>query len=381
MKHLDEYRDPALTGPLLAELHRAVSRPLRIMEICGTHTMAIFRSGLRNILPEGMELVSGPGCPVCVTSAADLDAFIAISTRPGVRLAIFGDLFRVPGSKGSLAEAGSRGARIDIVYSPMDALELAAANPHEQVVFLGVGFETTTPGIAATILAAHHRRVDNFLVFSTQKTMPAALTTLLGDPQLRIDGLLCPGHVSSIIGAGAWQPLAERYRLACVVGGFETADLLKSLILLARQVGSGDIKVENAYPRAVTWEGNRRAQRMVEEIFAPADMAWRGLGTIPLSGLAIRSPYVAHDAIARLNIVLPEAVEPKGCLCGEILKGIRNPRHCPLFAGRCTPVSPVGPCMVSSEGTCAAYYKYGQEIAPHPSPDAGTPPGGAHART
>lgn len=364
MKHLDEYRDRDLTGPLVAELRRSVTRPLRVMEVCGTHTMAIFRNGLRTILPEGMELVSGPGCPVCVTSSAHMDAFIAIADRPGVRLAIFGDLFRVPGSSGSLAEAGSRGARIDIVYSPMDALELAAANPMEQVVFFGVGFETTTPGIAATILAAHHRHLDNFLVFATQKTMPAAMTALLSDPQLKIDALLCPGHVSSIIGAAAWQPLADRFGLACVVGGFETADLLKGLTLLARQVGSGQAKVENAYPRAVSWQGNLRAARMVEEIFVPADMAWRGLGTIPLSGLAIRPRYAAHDAMVQLNITLPETAEPKGCRCGDILKGISNPQHCPLFAGRCTPATPIGPCMVSSEGTCAAYFRYGRELNP-----------------
>jgi hydrogenase expression/formation protein HypD len=362
MKHLDEYRDRELAAPLVAELRRAVKRPLRVMEVCGSHTMAIFRNGLRSILPAGLELVSGPGCPVCVTSASHLDAFIAIAGRPGVRVAIFGDLFRVPGSHGSLAEAGSKGAKIDIVYSPMDALELAVANPGDLLVFLGVGFETTTPGIAATILAAHHRRVDNFLVFSTQKTMPAAMETLLSDPQLKIDGLLCPGHVSSIIGAAAWQPLADNYRLACVVAGFETADLLKGLTLLARQVANDSIKVENAYPRAVSWEGNPRAQAMVAEIFEPADMDWRGLGRIPLSGLKIREQYAHFDALSRLAITLPEAEEPKGCLCGDILKGISTPRHCPLFAGRCTPATPVGPCMVSSEGTCAAYYKYGQDL-------------------
>jgi hydrogenase expression/formation protein HypD len=269
MKHLDEYRDRELAAPLVTELRRAVSKPLRVMEVCGSHTMAIFRNGLRNILPAGLELVSGPGCPVCVTSASHMDAFIAIAGRPGVRVAIFGDLFRVPGSHGSLAEAGSKGAKIDIVYSPMDALELAVANPGELMVFLGVGFETTTPGIAATILAAHHRQVDNFLVFLHPKDMPAAMETLLSDPQLKIDGLLCPGHVSSIIGATAWQPLADNYRLACVVAGFETADLLKGLTLLARQVASGNIKVENAYPRAVSWEGNPRAQAMVRRSLNP----------------------------------------------------------------------------------------------------------------
>jgi hydrogenase expression/formation protein HypD len=362
MKHLDEYRDSSLAMPLVKELKKAVIRPLRVMEICGSHTMAIFRNGLRSILPPGMELVSGPGCPVCVTSASHMDAFIAMADRPGVRVAIFGDLFRVPGSHTSLAQASSRGAQVDIVYSPMDALELAIQNPQQLVVFLGVGFETTTPGIAATILAASNRNVDNFVVFSTQKTMPAPMEALLSDPNLKIDGLLCPGHVSSIIGARAWEPMARKYHLACVVGGFETADLLKSLILLARQVGNNDIKVENAYPRAVSWEGNLRAQKMVEEIFAPADMDWRGLGSIPLSGLKIRDQYAAFDAEKRLDITLPASEEPKGCMCGNILKGMSTPKECPLFNTRCSPANPIGPCMVSSEGTCAAYHKYGRDV-------------------
>ena len=361
MKHLDEYRDRSLVKPLVEELQKAVTKPLRVMEVCGSHTMAIFRNGLRSILPEGMELVSGPGCPVCVTSASHMDAFIAMADHPGVRVTIFGDLFRVPGTHTSLAQASSRGAQVDIVYSPMDALDLAIQNPDQLVVFLGVGFETTTPGIAATILAAKTRNVKNFVVFSTQKTMPAPMEALLSDPNLKIDGLLCPGHVSSIIGAGAWEPLAQKYHLACVIGGFETADLVKSLILLARQVGNNDIKVENVYPRAVAWEGNLRAQKMVEEIFEPTDMDWRGLGRIPASGLKIREKYSEFDAEVRLNIILPKAEEPKGCMCGNILKGMSTPRECPLFDTRCNPANPIGPCMVSSEGTCAAYHKYGRD--------------------
>lgn len=362
MKHVDEYRDASLALPLVEELKKAVTKPLTVMEVCGSHTMAIFRNGLRSILPEGMKLVSGPGCPVCVTSASHMEAFIGMADIPGVHVTIFGDLFRVPGTKGSLAEASSRGAKVDIVYSPMDALEIAKNNPDELVVFLGVGFETTTPGIAATIMAAKTQQVDNFCVFSTQKTMPAPMAALLSDPSLKIDGLLCPGHVSTIIGAGAWEPMARQYDLACVVGGFETADLLKALIMLARQVGNGDIKVENMYPRAVGWEPNLRAQNMVAEIFEPADMDWRGLGVIPRSGLKIRKAYQDFDAEVRLQITLPDSQEPKGCLCGEILKGKKTPNECPLFDSRCTPANPVGPCMVSSEGTCAAYHKYGRDL-------------------
>ncbi len=362
MKHLDEYRDTALAAPLVEELKRAVTKPLRVMEVCGSHTMAIFRNGIRSILPDGLELVSGPGCPVCVTSASHMDAFIEMANRPNVRVTIFGDLFRVPGTATSLAQASAGGAKVDIVYSAMDALDIAINNPEELVVFLGVGFETTTPTIAATILAAKIRAVDNFIVFSTQKTMPAPMEILLSDPELKIDGLLCPGHVSSITGAAVWKPLAQKYNLACVVGGFETADLLKSLIQLARQVGNNDIKVENTYPRVVSWEGNLRAQNMVKEIFEPTDMDWRGLGRIPESGLKIREKYKDFDAESRMDISLPEASEPKGCLCGNILKGMNTPMECALFDSRCTPANPIGPCMVSSEGTCAAYHKYGRDI-------------------
>ncbi|RPH41191.1 MAG: hydrogenase formation protein HypD [Desulfobulbaceae bacterium] len=362
MKYLDEFRDSTLAKSLVGELQKAVTKPLRIMEVCGSHTMAIFRNGIRSILPEGLELISGPGCPVCVTSAPHMDAFISMADKPGVRVAIFGDLFRVPGSNGSLANASSRGAKIDIVYSSMDALEIAKNNPEDLIVFLGVGFETTTPGIAATILAAKTQGIRNFVVFSTQKVMPPPLIALLNDPALKINGLLCPGHVSAIIGAGAYQPLAENYNLACVVAGFETVDLLNGLIFLARQIGRGEAKVENAYERVVSWEGNPRARKMVDEIFEPTDMEWRGLGVIPGSGLKIRDKYAEFDAQVRLDITLPEAKEAKGCMCGNILKGINNPRECPLFNSRCTPANPIGPCMVSSEGTCAAFHKYGLDM-------------------
>lgn len=362
MKHLDEYRDSTLAKPLVAELKRHATQPMRIMEVCGSHTMSIFRNGVRSILPEGMELLSGPGCPVCVTSAPHMDAFIAMAERPGVRVAIFGDLFRVPGTEGSLSNASSRGAKVDIVYSPMDALDIAKNNPDELVVFLGIGFETTTPSIAATIMAAKLQHVKNFTVFSTQKTMPAPLIALLEDPELKIDGLLCPGHVSTIIGSKPYEPLAEKYGLACVVAGFETADLLSGLISIAKQITSGEAKVENCYTRAVSAEGNKRAQAMVQQVFEPCDMQWRGLGTIPGSGMKIRPEYAEFDAEIRLGITLTEVEEAKGCMCGKILKGQNIPPQCPLFNTRCTPMNPVGPCMVSSEGTCAAYYKYGQDL-------------------
>ena len=362
MKHIDEYRDTALIKPLVATLAQSVTRPVRLMEVCGTHTMAIFRNGVRSILPEGMEIVSGPGCPVCVTSASHMDAFIAMAEIEGVRVAIFGDLFRVPGSTGSLALARSRGARVDVVYSPMDALELARKNPDDLVVFLGVGFETTTPAIGATILAAQRDNVGNFCVFSTHKVIPGPLEILMQDPELKINALLCPGHVSAIIGAGAYQPFVDKFGLACVVAGFEPIDLLNGLILLARQIADESPRVENIYPRVVSWEGNQRALSMVDEIFEPVDMEWRGLGVLPLSGLAIREKYEQFDAEKRLDITISEAEEAHGCLCGNILKGRDTPPDCPLFDRRCTPATPIGPCMVSSEGTCAAYHKYGRDL-------------------
>ncbi len=361
MKYVDEFRDGSLARPLVDELRRSITRPLRIMEVCGTHTMSIFRNGIRSILPEGCELLSGPGCPVCVTSASHMDAFISMALQDKVRLAIFGDLYRVPGSKHSLADAGAQGAQIDIVYSPMDALTLAENNPDDTVIFLGVGFETTTPGVAATIQAAKIRNINNFTVYSTHKVMPPPLHALLQDPELAVDGLLCPGHVSSIIGASAYQPLVDQYGLACVVAGFEPTDLLGSLILLARQVSEGSFKVENDYTRAVTWEGNLRARQMVERVFEETDTEWRGLGIIAGSGLAIREEFAQFDAEKRFDIPLVPAEEPKGCSCGAILKGKQTPKECALFSTACTPTHPVGPCMVSSEGTCAAFYKYGNQ--------------------
>jgi hydrogenase expression/formation protein HypD len=359
MKYVDEFRDPELTSHLLRELEAAATKPFRVMEVCGTHTMAIFRSGLRAMLPPAIELISGPGCPVCVTSASHIDAFLQMAEMPGTRLAVFGDLFRVPGSNGvTLAHARARGAKIVVVYSAMDGLELARKHPTEQVIFPGIGFETTTPGIAATILAAKQQNLDNFMVFSTHKTMLPPLLALLGDPALGIVGLLCPGHVSSIIGAAAYQPLADTNHLACVVGGFEPTDILQALTLMARQISAGRAEVENAYNRAVTWEGNPRARAMVDTIFEPVDMEWRGLGIIEDSGLAIREEYSGFDAQSRLSITVPESKEPPGCLCGQILKGISTPPSCPLFGKRCTPASPVGPCMVSSEGTCSAWFSY-----------------------
>ena len=359
MKYLSEYRDKKLVAPLIEEVHRLVTAPLRIMEVCGTHTMAIFRHGLRSILPGQIELISGPGCPVCVTSSAHIDGFLQVAAMKGVRVAIFGDLFRIPGSHGSLAQAQADGAKVEVVYSPMDALSLAQKHPDEMVAFLSVGFETTIPLVAATILEAQRQQIDNFAVFSAHKTMPHALNVLLGDPELRLDGLLCPGHVSTIIGAAAYEPLAENFGISCVVAGFEPVDVLQGILMIARQVRENRTEVENGYVRAVNWQGNPRALKLMHQVFEPVDCQWRGLGIIKQSGMAIRDEFNGFNAEKRFSITLTETPEPKGCLCGEILKGKKSPIDCPLFKGRCTPLNPVGPCMVSSEGTCAAFYKYG----------------------
>ena len=358
MKCADEFRSREITAPLVAEIHREATRPVRLMEVCGTHTMAIFRHGIRSLLPDTVELLSGPGCPVCVTPAGHIDAFVSAVRRPEVIVATFGDLVRVPGSDGSLADARAAGARVEIVYSPMDALALAAREPERTVVFPAVGFETTTPTIAATILQAKRQGLDNFLVVPANKTMPRALEALLDDPELQVDGLLCPGHVSAIIGAEAYRPLAERYHLACAVAGFEPADILAGLLSLIRQLNAARATVDNCYSRVVTAEGNLRAQQLMATVFAPVDSEWRGLGTIPASGLALGEDFRRFDAMHVLDLPLSTARDPRGCRCGEILKGRLLPPDCPLYGGACTPLHPVGPCMVSGEGTCAAYHRY-----------------------
>lgn len=358
MKCADEFRSREITAPLVEEIANSLERPVRIMEVCGTHTMSIFRHGIRSLLPEGITLLSGPGCPVCVTPATHIDAFLAAADLPQVTIATFGDLIRVPGAERSLAGARASGARVEIVYSPMDALTLAQQEPERTVLFPAIGFETTAPTIAATILAAERLGLANFLIIAAGKTMPQALEALMADPELQVDGLLCPGHVSAIIGSEAYRPLADRYRLACAVAGFEPADILSGLLSLIRQINAGRPGVDNCYTRVVTDAGNIRAQHLINEVFAPADSEWRGLGTIPGSGLVLREQYRRFDGMEQLDIPVQPVRELKGCRCGEILKGRMLPPDCPLYGTACTPLQPVGPCMVSNEGTCAAYFRY-----------------------
>ena len=359
------YADKELCEPLLAAIEQVIGSmpapllPLRIMEVCGTHTMSIFRHGIRSLLPQGIQLLSGPGCPVCVTPAAHIDLCLAAAKKERVILASFGDLLRVPGSDGSLADARAAGCRVEIVYSPMDSLVLAQQNKDHEVVFPAIGFETTMPTIAATLLIAEKEQCHNFSVIALGKTMPAALDLLFQDEALQVDALLCPGHVSAIIGAAAYHPLVNEYNLACAVAGFEPADILAGLLSLARQRLEGKARVDNCYPRAVSTEGNRRAQALIAEAFSPADSLWRGLGNIKGSGLRLKEKYAAFDAVKKLALQVAEAKEPKGCKCGQILKGIMSPPACPLYGKKCTPLHPIGPCMVSTEGTCAAYFRYG----------------------
>jgi len=362
MKYQLEYRDPELATVQLAAIQRTIAgcpRSMTFMEVCGTHTMAIYQHGIRALLPEQITLISGPGCPVCVTPVGFIDHAVALARQPDTIIATFGDMVRVPGSTTSLLHEQARGASIKIVYSPLDAILLAEKRPDTNVVFLAVGFETTAPTVAGSILTAERKNLDNFFVLCAHKTMPGPMAALAGDPDLQVDGYLCPAHVSTIIGAEAYQPLVQSYRVPCVVTGFEPLDVLQGVLMLARQVVSGQARVETQYRRVVKPAGNLKAQQLLARVFEPCDAHWRGIGDIPGSGLRLRSRFARFDAAIQFQTDIEAPREPQGCLCGEILKGKVHPADCPLFRTVCTPEAPVGACMVSSEGTCAAEYKYG----------------------
>ena len=333
-------------------------RPVTFMEVCGTHTVNIFRYGLRSLFPENLRLVSGPGCPVCVTPAEEIDFLVAVARKPGVVLATFGDMLRVPGTLGSLKEARAEGAEIALIYSPLDAVELAKERPDKKIVFSAVGFETTAPAVAVAVLEAYRLGLENFFLAVSHRTMPGALRALLSRGDVRLDGFLLPGHVATITGASYFAFVAEEFGLPAVVAGFQPHQIMKGLYLLARQVAEGRAEVEIAYQEVVTWEGNPTGQQLMRKVFEPCDATWRGLGLIPESGLKLREKYASFDARRAFPLELPPAKEPPGCRCGEILCGRASPPDCPLFAKACTPDSPKGPCMVSSEGTCAAWYAF-----------------------
>lgn len=343
---------------LAADICRIADRPATLMEVCGTHAHQFARYGLDQMLPEGVELLSGPGCPVCVTSAGEIDAAIALARIPGVVIATFGDMVRVPGSDSTLAEERARGADVRVIFSPFEAVELAGETDRP-VVLLGVGFETTAPGVAVALIEARRRALGNFTVFCAHKRLMPALEALMAAPDVAIDGLLAPGHVSTVIGWGAYIDFVARHRVPCVVAGFEPHEMLRGIRALVRQLAEGRAEVENEYP-PVSREGNPRALAALAEVFEPCDSEWRGLGVIHASGMALRAEYADFDALTRFGVTVKPGREDRRCHCGEVLRGAMRPEDCSAFGHACTPAHPLGPCMVSSEGACAAAYKYGR---------------------
>ncbi len=368
MKYIDGFRNSAASAHLAADLRRGADRipagrrPVRLMEVCGTHTMAIGRHGIRDILPPAVDLLSGPGCPVCVTEPGYIDAAITLATE-GVDVCTFGDLVRVPGSRETLAEARAAGACVTVCYSPAEAIERAALAPDRPVVFLAVGFETTAPVVAAVLDDAVHRGLRNFSLLVAFRRVLPALDALAADPGMKIDGFLCPAHVSAIIGSEAYEPFAARSGRPCVIAGFEPVDILMGVTKLVELVTAGRCDVINLYERVVRRGGNAAARAMLDRYFEPAGARWRGLGAIPDSGHRLRAEWRTWDAEERFGVRVGPGESRPGCRCGEVIKGCLKPPECPLFGTACTPLSPVGPCMVSSEGTCAAYYKYSRLAA------------------
>ena len=344
------FKDPKLARGLIETIHRLAPEHATLMEVCGTHTVAIARNGIRDLMPEGLRLASGPGCPVCVTCNRDIDTVIALARIPNVTITTFGDMTRVPGSTSSLLAEQAAGRSVEIVYSPLDALAFAKAHPEREVVFVGVGFETTTPLVAMGL--------SNFTVFAAHKNMPGALELLVGDPTLELDALILPGHVSTIIGAEPYRFLAEKYGIPGVITGFEPVDVLQGIAMLVRQLHEGRAEIEIAYARGVMPEGNPVALAAIGEVFETCTATWRGLGGIPGSGYRIRDEFADFDAVRRFEPDVEPTRDPKGCRCGDVLRARIAPNECPLFRTVCTPENPVGPCMVSSEGSCAAYYRY-----------------------
>ncbi len=354
----NDFKDPKLARGLIDSIRALAPEHATLMEVCGTHTVAIARNGIRSLMPEGCRLASGPGCPVCVTSNHDIDAVIALARVPGVILTTFGDMTRVPGSTSSLLKEQAAGRDVRIVYSPLDALTIAKENPERQVVFVGVGFETTTPLIAIAIKRAKAMGLANFSVFAAHKNMPNAMDVLMRDPNLKVDALILPGHVSTIIGMEPWRFLAEKYGIPGVITGFEPLDVLEGIAMIMRQLHEGRAEIENAYTRGVMPQGNPVALAAIDEVFETCTATWRGLGPIEGSGYRIREEFAQFDALRRFEPEIEPTQEPKGCRCGDVLRGIMAPDECPLFRKVCTPENPVGPCMVSSEGSCAAYFRY-----------------------
>jgi len=357
MKYVDEFRNKEVILSIADKLKTISDKEIVLMEVCGGHTMAIHRFGLNSLLPPNIHLISGPGCPVCVSSQHFIDRAMAYSRIPGVIIATYGDLIRVPGSSTSLEKERAGGSDIRIIYSVLESIEIARQNPGKKVIFLGIGFETTAPATAAALIKAKQENISNYFVLSAHKIMPPVMKALVEDG-VKIDGFIAPGHVSAITGTFIYNDLATVYRLGVVVSGFEPVDLMQSVLMLASQIENNTPQVEVQYHRVVNKEGNGIARKILKDVFEYRDDHWRGLGMIPASGLGIVDEYSMFDAEKQFTVDIPESTEPKGCICGQILRGLKTPVDCSLFAKKCTPSDPVGACMVSGEGTCATFYKY-----------------------
>jgi hydrogenase expression/formation protein HypD len=348
-----------LAQQLIADIKRRSTRPVRLMEFCGGHTVAILKNGLRQLFPQRVQLFSGPGCPVCVTAISDIDKIITLSRLSGVIICSFGDLLRVPGSRSSLQQSRAEGNDIRIVYSALEALDISRQNPDKKVVMVGIGFETTAPTIAASILQAIENGIPNYHVYSFHKLTPPVMKAILDAGETNIDGIICPGHVSAIIGSLPYEFIPRNYSIGCVVTGFEISDILLGVDMLVRQKEGGKPQVEIAYRRVVCPEGNLEALKTMNRVFEVSEANWRGIGILVGSGLRLKKDYQAFDAANVFEIPDTESFEPSGCICGQILRGVKTPSDCNLFKKACTPEHPVGPCMVSSEGACSAYNLYG----------------------
>jgi len=359
MKFVDEFRKRSIAQGILEKIKRFDSTMVNLMEVCGTHTMVIFKQGLKGMLPENVNLLSGPGCPVCVTSQEDIDKTIDLAKKREVIITTFGDMVRVPGTSSSLEEEKGNGADLRVIYSPGEALKIAKQNPGKKVILIAVGFETTSPVIAASVLDARKEKIENFYIFCSHKLIPPAMKGLLESKEVRIDGFICPGHVSVVIGGNAYRFIADKYNVPCVITGFEPLDVLQSIYMLLKQIKENRAEVEIEYFRAVHPRGNRIAQGLISEVFEVCDVRWRGLGNIPKSGLRLKNDFSKFDAEKEFRPRIKNSKQNPDCVCGDVLRGVKRPTQCKLFKKVCNPEKPYGPCMVSSEGTCAAYYKYG----------------------
>ena len=358
MKYLSEYRNPELVEELLKEIHRITTKPWTLMEICGGQTHSLVKNGILEMLPDKITMVHGPGCPVCVTSVSVIDEAIFLAEQPNVIMCSFGDMLRVPGSKKSLLEAKANGADVRILYSPLEAVQIAKQNPSKQVVFFAVGFETTAPANALSVVHAHQLGLNNYSILASHVLVPPAMEAILSDDENKIDAFLAAGHVCAIMGVDEYEPIAEKYKCPIVVTGFEPVDLLQGIFMAVQQLENGEYKVENQYARAVQREGNIKAKETINEVFAVSDRAWRGIGSIPQSGYEVNEHYRNYNARLKFNIDIPIAEENKECISGDIMKGLKKPKQCPNFGTKCKPEHPLGAPMVSSEGACAAYYHY-----------------------